>query len=992
MRQSLPRAGKGLIAFVAMMLVVGLSSTASAQSASATLRGRAPPNGTVTAKNVNTGLTQRTTADANGAYTILGLPAGTYKVDAGEGLERNVVLPVAATITLDLQPQPPEAVAESGEPITVTVNAQKLTEVRTSEVGMTISPVQIQTVPQITRNFLEFADAVPGLVFSVDPGGNTSLRGGAQRTSSVNVFIDGVGQKSYVKEGGVSGQFFSQGNPFPQLAIGEYKVITSNYKAEYDQISSAAVTAETKSGTNQFHADVVTSYTADNFRARTPSEADAGIKTPSKDKEYGVAFGGPIIQDVAHFFVTYEGKRFNTPITVISSTQGFDSLLPADVAAQLGPASLPFDEDLYFGKVDWNPTDADRFVLSTKVRKETQVLNIGVGLAASHSIETQNDDTRIDLRWQRTADRWFNELLVTYEDAFNNPTPRVFGNGFTYTYQPRQDADIITVGASDPVSAQIKGQRGPGIQDDLTLKNLTWMGDHTVKGGVKLKKITLHAQDAQDINPQFSFDVNDTGTAAIPYKVEFTTPVPGLSPAAESRNTQLGLYLQDDWAPTEKLTLNLGVRWDFERTPSYLNHVTPANVVAALNSQDSSPDAPAGQTYAQSLAKGGVDVNDYISTGNNRKPVKDEWQPRLGFSYDLNADQAHVIFGGAGRSYDRDLYDYLALEQTKAALPQNTIFFNVPERPCDPSPTCIAWDPKYLNGLDNLHGLIVGTNAGQEVDMINNNLKVPYSDQFSLGMRNRIAAWQTSATVARVISKDGFAWTLGNRFPDGTFFQGGSLPFGNPIPGFGALIAGNNGIETRATQVLLSAEKSYSEDSRWGATFAYTYTNAKHNRDDKERYALDEPSIADYPFIVSNAASKHRFVATGTLGGPWGTTVATKVTLATPLPKNDLAFFLAPGQTFPNGGSGVPVGATPDNYLGYRDVDFQLTKDFDFAETSTVYARFDVLNVFNSPNFLDYVANWGSNGVANPNPVSYNRVGNITGVPRTFKLTMGFRF
>src|SRR2546429_5830805 len=52
-----------------------------------------------------------------------------------------------------------------------------------------------------------------------------------------NVYVDGVGQKNYVKEGGVSGQFFSQGNPFPQLAIGEYKVITSNYKAEYDQIS-----------------------------------------------------------------------------------------------------------------------------------------------------------------------------------------------------------------------------------------------------------------------------------------------------------------------------------------------------------------------------------------------------------------------------------------------------------------------------------------------------------------------------------------------------------------------------------------------------------------------------------------------------------------------------------------------------------------------------------------------------------------------------------
>src|SRR5438270_7060414 len=128
------------------------------------------------------------------------------------------------------------------------ISAQRLAEVRTSEIGTIVSQQQIETVPQLTRNFLEFADTVPGMQFKVDAAGNSSLQGGAQNASSVNVYIDGVGQKNYVKEGGVSGQFFTQGNPFPQLAIGEYKVITSNYKAEYDQISSAAVTAETKSG------------------------------------------------------------------------------------------------------------------------------------------------------------------------------------------------------------------------------------------------------------------------------------------------------------------------------------------------------------------------------------------------------------------------------------------------------------------------------------------------------------------------------------------------------------------------------------------------------------------------------------------------------------------------------------------------------------------------------------------------------------------------
>ena len=985
------------VSFAALMVtaclsILGFPEASWSQTAAASLRGKAPANSEVVVRNVATGLTRRTTTSADGIYSLVGLPPGTYQVNAGPGTETTAILSVASTTTLDLGPQNAAAAPSEGPVETVTVSGTRLPEVRTSEIATTISPIQIATIPQITRNFLEFADTVPGLAFSVDPGGNTSLRGGAQNDSSVNVFIDGVGQKNYVKEGGVSGQFFSQGNPFPQLAIGEYKVITSNYKAEYDQISSAAVTAETKSGTNKFEGNAVGSYTADNFRAQTPSELDAGRKVPSKDKEYGFAFGGPIIQDVMHFFLTYEGKRFNTPVAVVSGSAApnIASLLPADVAAQLGPADLPFDEDLYFGKIDWEPSDVDRVVLAAKVRRETQALNIGVARAVSWSVETKNNDTRIDARWQRTADRWFNELLLTYEDTFNNPTPVNFGNGAVYTYQPQQDATILETAAASPGSAQRKGQRGPGLEDDFTLKSLSWHGDHTVKTGFKFKKVKLTAQDAEDINPQFFYDVNDTGTATIPYKAFFTTPVPGLNPVAESSNTQFGLYIQDDWAPTEKLTLNLGVRWDYERTPSYLNYVTPANVVAALNSQD--PNGPAGQTYAQSLALGGIKVNDYISTGNNRSPPKDEWQPRLGLSYDLNADQAHVIFAGAGRSYDRDLFDYLQLEETKSALPQNTIFFNVPERACDPSPTCIAWDPKYLNGLDNLHALITGTNTGQEVNAINNHLKVPYSDQFSIGMRNRLGEWNTSATIARVLSHDGFAFTLGNRRGDGSFFQNGNQPFGNPIPGFGSLIIGGNGIETRATQLLLSLDKPYSDSSRWGTTFAYTYTSARQNRAIDSHYSFDEPTIGDYPFILSDAAPKHRFVATGTLRGPWGTTLAGKVTLATPTPNNDVACYLAPGSFFPTGSSCTPAAGTPPDTLGYRSLDLQVSKDINFGETSAVYVRFDVLNVFNSANYSDYLFDWGQNGVPNREPVTYNKIGNITGVPRTFKATLGMRF
>src|SRR3984893_11487001 len=389
--------GRSLIAsFVASALASAacVPSLTWAQDAGATLEGKAEANTEITVKNVATGLTRRTKAGADGTYAIVGLPAGTYNVDAGPGMQQVVTLNVATTETLNL---------EQLQTVTVSGTAQRLAEVKTSEIGTIISQQQIETVPQLTRNFLEFADTVPGMQFKVDSSGNTSLQGGAMSTSTVNVYIDGVGQKNYVKEGGVSGQFFSQGNPFPQLAIGEYKVITSNYKAEYDQISSAAITAGTKSGTNKFEGQVFGTYTGQNFRAETPSELNKvpNVKTASKDKEFGGDFGGPIIQDLMHFFVVYEGKRYTTPIAITAGSAPPAAILaqlPASVASQLGPADKSFNEDLYFGKLDWEPTNEDRFVLSAKVRRESQAGIDAGSTALSASFDTINNDKRFDLR------------------------------------------------------------------------------------------------------------------------------------------------------------------------------------------------------------------------------------------------------------------------------------------------------------------------------------------------------------------------------------------------------------------------------------------------------------------------------------------------------------------------------------------------------------------------------------------------------------------
>jgi outer membrane receptor protein involved in Fe transport len=964
-----------------------------AQSADATLRGKAPADTDVTAKNVATGATRRTHASTDGTYTLTGLTPGTYRVEAGPGTETVVTLSVASTATLDLGGS---AAAEDTPVQEVVVTGRRLHEVRTSEVGATVSQEQITNVPQMTRNFLEFADTVPGVVFEVDSKGRTSIRGGAQNDNGVNLYIDGVGQKGYVRSG-VSGQAGdTQGNPFPQLAIGEYKVITSNYKAEYDQLSSAAITALTRSGTNSFEGQGFGTYSADNWRAQTPGELAAGHKSESETKEYGVAFGGPIMQDKMHFFFTYEAKRYQTPTTVLpggSAPPEIVAALPANAAAQLGPAGIGFDEDLFFAKLDFEPTDFDRFELSAKVRDETgQGDQTGTGVAASAAVDTDNNDKRIELSWKHSADRWFNELQLTYEDAFYVPHINNGGvNGATFTFHngPANDPTILSIDGADPRAGQNKGQKGWAIGNNITFTDINWFGgDHTIKTGVKYKQVDLTAADSVNGLPVFFYDVTAAGASPDPWKATVALPVMGFPSTAKSEDKQLGLFAQDDWTVNDHLTLNLGVRWDIEWNPSYLDNKTPQFLLDSLNTEV----AP-GVTYGESLGlssdpKVALDINDYISDGSNRSAYTKEIQPRLGFSYDLGADQAHVIFGGAGRAYDRTLYDYLQLEQTKFALASADVHFNDATHPCTINGTdCVTWNPIYAQDPSTLVALFNGM-AG-EVDLINNDLKVPYSDQFTLGMRNRLGDWNTSAAISRIISKDGFIFSLGNRYPNGDFWQNRSQPWGNSPPGLGALIVGNNGVETKNTQVLLSAEKPFTEESRWGTTISYTFTHARQNRDINEHYIFDESSVKEFPFILSNAASKHRVVATGTYSVPWGLIVAGKLTWSTPIPHNVVSCLNGPA-TFPSGAACTAFGYEPSG-KGYQALDLQVTKNFELGDLGSMYLRIDALNVTNEHNLVDTTdLHDGTNGLVTGG--TFQPHGNITGFPRTVRMSFGVKF
>jgi outer membrane receptor for ferrienterochelin and colicin len=971
-------------------LAVG-APTVYAQSTGATVRGVANASQTVTATNVATGLTRTVTADAEGDYIIAGLPPGTYRVQSQGGASRTITVAVAQTAYLNVAPAEMQAVEVVGA-------AQ---EVRTSEVATQVSTQKIEALPQNSRNFLSFADTVPGVIFETNGDESTKVRSGAQNSNGVNVFIDGVGQKNYVLKGGVSGQDSSRGNPFPQLAIGEYKVITSNYKAEYDQISSAAITAVTKSGTNDMQGSVFVDMTNETWRSPKPSEERAGVKSNSSTTQYGMSLGGPIMQDRLFYFVTYEGTDINSPKDISAQPMAFGIPLPGDLAELTGPATSPFKEDLWFGKLTFQPDGNNLVELSLKSRKEDEITGVGDRNTYSYGTEKSNDSLRGDLRWQYNAENWLNDAHLTYEDESWSPHAINTGFGLRFVGTPSDArAEVLNVGAGQDF--QDKGQKGWALQNDFS-----WFGleNHTMKAGFKYKAVEINAFEQQPYNPQYFINLpfnllngNDSIDTYVPYEVQFGQLVPG----AVSRNIttdakQFGIYFQDDWQVTEHLMLNLGLRWDYEENPGWEDYVTPQNIVDALRAWPN-------------LHGPNVDYNieNYISNGNNRDADKNNWAPRLGFSYDLGADERHVIFGGAGRTYDRNLWDYLQLEQSKHTFPRYSFLFDQPGVvgfDCDEvnDPRCLVWDPSYYDPA-NLAALVAANpNLGSEVNLINNDLKTPYSDQFSLGMRNAFDVWgqewNLTTTVVRIESREGILFSLGNRWPDGSFRDPavpgatwGNQPWGFGIPGFGTLIKADNAIETNLNQFLLGLDKTYTTDSPWSLSIAYTYSDAEENRSNAansdEHYLFDYPNLEGQPFLMSAGVPEHRLVVSGFADIPYGFQVSGKLTLASAYPKNDTVDCF----NAPSGNNCRFAVFEPDVTFGFKQFDMAVRKSWDTGSGLQLWVRGDLLNAFDWHSWTDYETWRGFVGVPNPAFGEVNGLGFAQQIPRTFKLSVGFDF
>jgi outer membrane receptor protein involved in Fe transport len=935
-------------AALALLLVMATAVPAGAQISTATVQGKVSdqtgvlPGVMVTARETDSGFSREATTDVEGRYTIAGLRPGTYEIrvtmDQYKPQARTVTALVGQTLAVDFNVGPDVTYSE-----TVQVVSERLGDIRTSEVATNVTQEQLQYLPQNSRNFLNFAALAPGLRVS-DSEFRKEVTSGALPSQHTNVFIDGVSFKNDLILGGVVGQDASRGSPFPQNAVQEFQVLTQNFKAEYEKASSAIITAITRSGGNSYRGELFNFYqdkrlvqnegvrSVNGLLTKIDDLATVGAPKPTyKRWQWGASLGGPIVRDRMQFFGSYEENRQDRDGTVIVGTvTGAPQALVDRLRAYEGTFTSPFREKLLFGKLSFQPRQAHHLQATYNFRHETDIRGFG-GQGGANSFETaENVRNRVDslqTKYQIAGAKGLNETYVSYQRYRWNPTAENYdkiGENFT---------GLLRIGGRDTNQRMVQARTS--VRHDHT-RFLRWRGTHTAKIGGVASFADYDIRKELNGNPLFVY------TSAISWNFPTRASYGVGDPDLSGTNWQLGTFAQDDWAVSPRLTLNLGLRWDYETGMINTKYVTPETVRAATGPF--------------------IDGSRYFTDGDDRWPFYGAVQPRVGFSYDLRGNGRSVAFGGFGRYYDRVLFDWTLAERARLQYATRTFQFSESGGVRDGVQT-IVWNPSYLSraGLDGL--ISSGLAPAPEVHLMDNKVRPPVSNQWSLGLRQKIGPIVTSATYSGSRTKNILTFIRGNRRPDGTCCL--------VVPGYsGIIVADLEGREAWFDGLYLQAERPFSAGGkRWG--FSFTYTLGKAQETGGDQFSLDYRTAADYPDHPTNTDERHRVVTTGIVGLPFDFIGSVFITLGsgTPYTITDTSQGVSADLSHIKRNAGRPdqYGFIIPNAWAYRSVDLQLEKAIKLGDRRAVSVIFQGFNVFSFDNFSGYQGNIPTLPATNPN-------------------------
>ena len=564
--------------FYFLMLVLTLLAfpfTASAQTTTSTIEGtitdakKAVLGGAqVVVKNSALGIERSASTDENGLFRVTALPAGTYSIAvsatgfASRNFE-NIEVTLNRTLRFDV------ALEVGGVQEQVDVSAAvQLIDTTSGASGATVTPQQIKELPVNGRNYLDLLQLVPGVVVNrqADLGSDNSTPVLGERSGNNNFLIDGQPNKNSVT-GGAAAQF-------NQDTIAEFQVLTAGYKAEFGQASGAIVNVITRSGGNEYHGIASLFHRNDAFDSSNSLDPTVTEAPDLSRWEYSLAVGGPIVKDKVHFFGSFARGTENR---VLNFT--FPPLTPQivrDFETQFDNPSETFETRGFF-KLD---EQLGRHSLSQEINYTNAVVREFLPLSQATSLPSRRNETsarHLLLGFSDTilagdlGNPWVITLRGGYRSEPSNSAPAHPDAGVGTTFQMFSSlttgglaGNLGTVAFGNPISASNLDQQ----YTSFGAQAAKVFGDHSVKFGWNFLRTKADGVEASIFNRQLFALQSDLATFGAVNAGFFTvTTIGGLTPEANEihvRNNYNGLFIQDDWRFLPNLTLNLGLRWDYD--------------------------------------------------------------------------------------------------------------------------------------------------------------------------------------------------------------------------------------------------------------------------------------------------------------------------------------------------------------------------------------------------------------------------------------------
>ena len=968
-------AASGFLAFVF------LASNCAAQNASLTgvvkdPQGALVPNSIVTLVDLGKQTSLKTVTSQAGIYDFPILQPGQYELKAeAPGFQISTVSPIP--LEVDQRGHADVVLSLSGTATTVDVNGAGVTAVETesSSVGDVIGSKTITDIPLNGRFFLDLAVLTPGSVLSSTNGrssstseaafGAFSINSSGARSDSASFMIDGINLNDGTQ---ISFQ--------PSVeSVQEFKVQSSSFSAEYGRTGGIIVNGVTKSGTNALHGTLFEFLRNEKLDAlnyfdppRSVEQARTGESiAPFKRNIFGESVGGPVWipklydgRNRTFFFENYEGRR-------LDETETFTATVPtvAQRAAVTNPVvaqlltliPLPNNPGVtvnnFTGQAPRDFTLDNTTVRIDHLINTDNLLFVSTILQPDHRLEASDQGAHNipgfgDFRVGRR-----NFLSIGYTHIFS-PTLtgefRAGGNRVTLTITPQAQIDGLTPAAfgivggvnADPAISISGGPTFGGIggepqgRADTTYQTsytLNWFkGKNSLKSGFEYRVFYNNSfNDATGGSVNFSSIANFL--AGIPSTTSLQTG--DVTPALVIRS--FAGYVQDDYKVLPHLTLNLGLRYEFNTVPTErhddlatFDFATDKLVTAANGG--SKPYQP-----------------DYL-----------DFSPRVGLSWDPFGKGMTVVRAGAGVYFDEP---QLGTAATQAS-----------------NPPFASTSTYTYTGISLLNPFAPGSTSALSPTIISPDFKGPRVLHWNFNIQH-----QARGTVFQV----GYIGSSGNRLALADDFNQGVDGI-RPLPQYGQITIDSSVARSSYNALWVSANRKLAKGLTFDAsyTFSKSIDTASASGDDQIQNSYNingEKGLSDfdarhrvvasilYQFpwnashlkILANGWSMS-LVANYQSGNPFNPIISSlrsgsldsndrpnlvygqSVTLANPGPSewfNTAAFVLNPTDTFGNVGRNILTGPP------LHDADFSLLKVFPVRERVDLQFRGSIYNISNTPNF-----------------------------------------